>query len=258
MTRDFAVLVLSCDKYRDLWPPFLSQFRKYFPAVNWPIYFASNLIPCQEKGVIPLLSGQDHDWSTSCKKILGKIPERKLLVVLEDLFLSAPVDEGAFKKTVDFIIKKDANHVKYERIPMLDAPTDFPGFGKYFGGGPDRAQVSGFWDRECLKSLLLEGENPWAFELWGSCRAAYMDGFYGLTSALCVYRNMVEKGRWIPESIEWAKAAGIELNLESRPGVGRPYLLRRLQTVYFDLMLRIPWQLRVGLMNKLRKALVSY
>ncbi|HJX10704.1 MAG TPA: hypothetical protein VJ733_09410, partial [Candidatus Binatia bacterium] len=140
-----------------------------------------------------------------------------------------------------------------------DEPTEFPGIGSYARGAPYRATVCGFWDRDCLMSLLLEGESPWNFEILGSYRTAYMDGFYGLTSPLFERRNMIEKGRWIPESVEWAQAEGVELKLDGRPMLaGTRGIISRLQAIYFHAMIRVPWRIRTGLMNKLRRALISY
>ena len=64
---NFAVLVLSCDKYSDLWSPFIRQFKKFFPFEGYKIYLGSNLVACTEVGIIPILSGEDVDWSTSFK-----------------------------------------------------------------------------------------------------------------------------------------------------------------------------------------------
>ncbi len=259
MSGDFAVLVLSCDKYSDMWGPFLHQFRKYFPSGNWPVYIGSNTIRCAEPGVTPVLSGPDSDWSTSCKKILEQIPERKLFVVLEDVFLEHRMDPQAFETTLRFVVERDANHVKYFKIPQPDTVTEVSGIGEHSPGAPYRATVCGFWDRQCLISLLIEGESPWLFEILGSYRTAYRRGFYGLTFPLYYYRNMIEKGKWIPESVAWAKAEGLDLQLGRRPIFSSTNrLVKRLQVVYFDAMQLVPWRLRVGLMNVMRKALVSY
>lgn len=259
MPNDFAVLALSCDKHSDVWGPFLRQFRRHFPAGPWPVYVGSNTIPCQENGVISLLSGPDSDWSSSYKRILAQIPERKLFVVLADCFLERPVDPGVFECALRFVVERDVNHLKYWPVPKPDLKTDIPGIGEFSPGAPYRATVCGFWDRRCLASLLIEGENPWLFEILGSYRTTYMDGFYGVKSSLYDYRNLIEKGRWIPESVAWAKAEGLDLKLDRRPMLqGADRLLKRLQMIYFDMMLLVPWRLRVGLMNVLRKALISY
>lgn len=259
MANNFAILILSCDKYADLWTPFLRQFRKYFPVDEYPVYLGSNLISCEEEGVATVLSGPDADWSTSYKRILKQIPEKKLFVILEDLFLMSPVDNVLFYSALDLLFEQDALHIKYWAAPMPDAPTEYPNIGLHGRGAPYRASVCGFWDREYLLALLIEGESPWNFEILGSYRTSYSDGFYGLKRPLCTFCNMVEKGYWIPQSVSFAHEEGIELELDRRPLLkGGNQFVSRLQIFYFDLMLHVPWRWRVALLNKLRRILISY
>lgn len=257
--QQLAILILSCDKYADIWPTFLQQFKRYFPAEGYTIYLGSNRIPCDAEGVIPILSGEDPDWSTSLKKILAQIKEPKLFVILEDLLLASPIDMEGFQSALTYMLEKNARHVKYWAIPMALDPTENPKIGIYPKGAPYRATVCGFWDREYLVNLLIEGENPWNFEILGSYRTSYSDGFYGLTRPLCDYRNMIEKGCWIPQSVDWANEEKIALDLDKRPLLkGGSKLISRVKMFYFDLILKMPWSWRVSLMNKLRRALISY
>lgn len=259
MAEDFAVLVLSCDKYADLWPSFFQRFRQSFPSGRWPVYVGSNTKICDEPGVVTILSGDDPDWSTSCKRILSQIPERKLFVILEDLFAASPADEKLLSTAIEFLFAADAKHIRYWLGIELDGPTSHADIGFFDRGAPYRATVCGFWDREYLMNLLLEGENPWNFEILGSYRTSYVDGFYGLRRPLFEPRNLVEKGCWIPESVAWAREHGVELDLDKRPMlVGGRHLISRLQMAYFRTMMRVPWRKRVSAMNMLRKLLISY
>jgi hypothetical protein len=259
MTADFAILILSCDKYADLWTPFLNQFRKYFPIGGTPVYLGSNLIACKEEGVIPVLSGYDHDWSTSYRNILLQLREKKLFVILEDLLLTAPVDVDLLHAAQDILQRENAIHVKYWGVPAPDALTKDANVGLYERGAPYRASVCGFWDREYLLNLLIAGENPWNFEILGSYRTSYSDGFYGLTKPLCTCCNMVEKGNWIPASAAWAKKEGIAIDLDIRPILdGRRHLLSQFKMLIFKVMMKVPWQKRVKWMNTLRRVFISY
>lgn len=259
MSQSFAILVLSCDKYSDVWPTFFKCFRENFPASDWPVYLGSNTKECHEPGVITILSGGDPDWSTSYKRILEQIPQRKLFVILEDLLLSSKVDENTLGTLVDFLFEKEANHIRYWANPPPDLPTDNPLIGECAKGAPYRSTVCGFWDRKYLLGLLIEGENPWNFEIMGSYRTSYSNGFYATTSPLCGYQNMIEKGKWIPASVAWAKRNGVSLSIETRPMLkGGNQLKSLLQMGIFNLILHISWKYRVRLMNQLRKLFISY
>ena len=80
-------------------------------------------------------------------------------MILEDLLIASRVDKTFFLKIVNFVFETDAIHVKYWPSP----PTDQLNIGLYAKGAPYRATVCGFWDREYLINLLLEGESPWDF-----------------------------------------------------------------------------------------------
>ncbi|BEI40381.1 hypothetical protein PHIN9_03120 [Polynucleobacter sp. HIN9] len=258
-TNTLAVLVLSCDKYADLWPPFFNQFKKYFPVDDFKIYVGSNSYPCNEPNVKPILSGVDIDWSTSLKKILAQINEPKIFIILEDIFLSSPVDRSLLQIASVLLNDNKVLHVKYFANPIPDKPCVMSGVGMYLRGAPYRATVCGFWDREYLMELLIEGESPWDFEIFGSYRTSYSDGFYGFMKPICSYVNMVEKGCWIPKSLAWADSEGLDLDLTKRPMLNAINgLLSKLKMVYFDSVIKIPWAWRISLMGKLRRLLITY
>jgi hypothetical protein len=117
----------------------------------------------------------------------------------------------------------------------------------------------GFWDKEYLKRLLLPGESPWNFEILGSYRTSYDDGFFMMRESLCSFTNMVEKGRWYPGSVRWAASEGLDIGLASRPVItGATSVKSLFQIFWYKVMQRVPWRLRLRAMNLLRKLLISY
>ena len=259
MANSFSVLVLSCDKYADLWKPFFECFEKRFPKGDWNIYIGTNTIKCGFPGVKTIFSGVDQDWSTSYKRILEQIPEQKLFVILEDLFLASDIDKNEFLSISDFMFQSDAMHIRYWANPYPDKETKNSLIGECIKGAPYRSTVCGFWDRQYLIDLLIDGESPWNFEIMGSYRTSYSEGFYATKKPICRYKNIVEKGQWIPDSVEWALSNHLPITIESRPLLkGGNQFKSRIQMCIFDLILRIPWQFRLKLMNTLRKILISY
>lgn len=255
----FAVLVLSCDKYSHVWPGFFQSWKKYFPSCQYPVYLGSNSVSYHGAGVKTLLTGDDPDWSTSLLRILNQIPERRIFIILEDLLLASPMDASAFQGAVQFMEKNQAKHIKYY-IPL--APDqDVPGepFGIYERGRPYRISVVGFWDKDYLKSLLIPGESPWNFEILGSYRTSYTDGFFMMKTKLCDFANMIEKGRWYPAALRWAEKEGLDVGRDKREMLGGASGLKSLlQIVVYRMVGALPWRLRVRWMNFLRRLLISY
>lgn len=256
---DFAILILSCDKYKDLWPVTLKQFHNHFKQCPYKIYFGSNAHRCDDPSVIPLLSGEDKDWSSSYLAILKQIPEKKLFVLLEDLIVVSTIDPSRFSACVEFLVQQNANHIKYWPIPDPHRTLSNSEFQVLERGKPYRTSVCGFWDREYIQQLLIPGENPWNFEVLGSYRTSYSDGFYQLATPLFEFLNLIEKGFWIPASLEKARQLGIEIDTNPRGTLkGGRSLKSAMQIIYFNLVLYIPWRYRVSIMAKLRKLLISY
>ena len=71
--KDIAVLVMSCDKYADLWKPYFDSFFHHWGQSSWPIYLAANELKFEDSRVISLLSGQDKDWTSSIRAVLQQV-----------------------------------------------------------------------------------------------------------------------------------------------------------------------------------------
>lgn len=260
MISKFALLVLSCDKYSDLWEPFFHLFWKNWPNCPYPVYVGSNTIVYKkDQRVKTILSGKDTDWSTSFKKILAQIPEKYIFVWMEDAFITSKIATTKFEETFNFMKMSRAVHI-YHRTNLRPAKWINKGkYGVYEKGMPYRVSAVGFWQKDYLISLLLNGENSWGFEVFGSYRASFDEGFYCLDKQLFEFIHLVEKGRWLPSGIEYFKQNKVTMDISARPKiVAERRILSILQAVYFNRILSIDWKYRVKIMNLLRRLLVSY
>lgn len=257
-----AILIVSCDKYADLWDSFFTCFWKNWPDCPYVVYLQSNTKKYTGKyrnRVRNVLTGKDENWSTSLKRTLMQIPEAYIFMWNEDLFFSAPVDSVLFSRYVGFLTTYHAKHIHYRNLPGADrAYTPQRMLGVYHKGAPYRSIVMGFWDRQYLHDLLLDGESPWSFEIMGSYRTSYDDGFFSAMVPVVNFVHMVEKGKWIARGVSYCKTHAIPIALSARPQTTTNTLKSQIQILYFRLLLGVRWKFRVKLMNILRKALVSY
>lgn len=215
---NFAIVILSCDKYSDLWPGFFHQLKK---TLDTPIkkYLVTNHLGYEDSytdNLQIIRNGDDQDWSSNILAALNKISEQKIFIILEDIFISSKVKMQDFERLVQFSVEDDVQHIKYMGYPNAQISFD-EYLSKYEAGMPYLVSVCGIWDRGYLKSLILEGENPWEFEVNASYRAKYSaKRFYGCNKPLFEYKNMVEKGGWIPASIDWALRSKVPINASGR------------------------------------------
>lgn len=254
-----TILVLSCDKYSDLWEPFFGQFWKYWPDCSYPVVLGSNTVDCKNRKVKTILSGPDRDWSTSLRAILNQIHTPYVFIWLDDMFPIHDVATSNFVEAQNFMVRYKARHMHIEPIPKPDSVVDGGRYGAYAPGAPYRATVFGFWEVRYLFDLLLPGENPWNFEIMGSYRSRYADGFYCSMKPLFKRLHVVEKGRIFQEAYEYCVTHSIPLDTEKREVLSHTTKMQsQIQIVIFNTVIRIPWKLRLSIMNILRKLLISY
>jgi len=253
-----SILVLSCDKYADLWSQFFECFFKFWPDCEYPVYLGANLTALEDKKVKIILSGEDKDWSSSLRKIINQIDSDYIFITLEDLFLIKKVDSEMFRKYFNILIKNKFNHCHVNPSQKIDSMIE-EGVGILGKGRPYRVNVLGLWRKDYLLKMLIDGENPWNFEIMGSYRSSYDDGFYSLQNNIFETINMVEKGKWCPDKLKILRKNGIKIDSSKRKVISGTYLLRsKLQIIIVKLINSIPWKKRVKLMNVLRKILFSY
>ncbi len=257
--NDCTILVLSCDKYSDLWVPFFGQFWKYWPDCPYPVVLGSNTIGYKDPRVKTILSGPDRDWSSSLRAILEKISTPYIFLWLDDIFPIERIRTKDFSDALAFMIRNKGKHMHMGPSPSPDDILPDGKYGIYEKGAPYRATALGFWDISYLHDFLLPGENPWNFEIMGSYRTSYAEGFYCSMKPLFELLHVVEKGKIFQDAYEYCLAHSIALNTKKREVLSQESKLKsRIQIVIFNTVIKIPWRIRVAIMDVLRKLLISY
>lgn len=255
-----AILVISCDKYSDLWKPFFYLFWKNWPDCPYKVYLGSNTIKySKDKRVKTILSGPDVDWSTSFKSILGKIAEKNLLVWPEDAFIISRVNMQRVQKAFDFFMRNKAKNIHCRPPPVADNVKTKDFISSFEKGAPYRVNLEGFWDKSYLEKILIPGETSWNFEIMGSYRTSYEDGFYCIHKPLFDFLHLVEKGKFIRDNVIYCQKQGAYFDLKKRQMLSLSHdFISYLIRTYVDFMFRLDWRIRLKIMNLLRKLLVSY
>lgn len=218
-----AVVISSCDQFRDAWAPFFHFFFKQWPDCPYPVYLLTNYGMYKDDRVITVAVGPDRAWADNLVTAFGRIKEDTILYLQEDYFLTRPV------RTAELV--EDCAFMKARNLPYLGlypsaAPeeTPFEGHARYNllpARGPMRASLqAALWNREALLALMRRGEDGWDMEREGtersrslvflrvkSCAASPMDYF-------C---TAIKRGLWEPEAVQMCRDAGVVLDLNFRP-----------------------------------------
>ena len=230
---NLAILVLSCNKYSDLWDPFFYFFFKYWTDCPYKVYLSSNSISYNNSKVSTISSGESTNWSREATIVLNQIKEDYVLIILEDYFIYKNVDQVLVEKCFKYL--KDNNGLFF-RLAIFPknystwwnySPTTDKQIGKIQKNElyPINLQV-GIWSKKGLLEIIKEGESPWKFEIEGSKRIknTEMECFclidnlnlkyvHGPITYLC---SAVSQGKWMKDAVFLAKKEGIHLDTSKR------------------------------------------
>jgi hypothetical protein len=181
---DTHLYVLTSDKYLDALGPFAHLLNKYWlpnptvivggftpPTFDLPKNFTFHSIGRAEDYPV-------NKWSNALVKLLLELPHDVFGLMLEDYWLTRPVDTGAVAILADYMRQ-------FEYVARLDLTGDrlHSGFAKPYGNvahikliasDPDSqyhcSLMCALWRRAHMLKFLVEGETPWEVELNGTSR----------------------------------------------------------------------------------------
>ncbi len=208
-SRNIGLLVVSCDKYSDLWEPFFACMQKNWPDCPYEIYLLANYKNTDVKGVRTILIGEDLSWSDNVLTGLSKINEDYIIMFIDDLLIKEKVDTPAVKNLLSWMVKKDANYLRLSPTPKPDKTyNDLVGIVS--PGTIYRAStVLSVWKKNTLCQLLVRGESAWDFEVFGTVRSDNYNQFYSTHFSLIEVLNSVIKGKWQKSAIEFMQRSKI-------------------------------------------------
>lgn len=227
------VIVVASEKMYKCLSPFMYLWRKYvnFDHVTCDIdlvicgfapvdYYAADLTD-----FISLGSQADWPvsrWSEKLMKILDDIAEDQFILMLEDYWLTRPVDMKAVKMLFDYaaqfenVLKIDLGFDRlyinggenflygantYDNVGYLDLIKSPP-------GTPYQMSLwGGIWNREQLRKVLVPGETPQDIEIAGTRRVTDDQLVLGTRQAPLLHGNIYQSrnnGTPVYEDANWA------------------------------------------------------
>lgn len=177
------ITTLTNDKA--LWAirPFMQQFNKYWND-NQQVEIVGfhqppfELLPNFSFKSIASNNWPASKWSNQLIEYLNSIPDKLVILMLEDYWLKSPVDDFAIKsmyeyaQTLDNLLRIDLTGDRSQHR-TASIYHEYNGFEIVRTKQPTPYQMSyqaAIWDRENLLKVLLPEENAWQSEIDGSKR----------------------------------------------------------------------------------------
>ena len=157
------VLVLSCDKNKDLFEPFKKCVDKYWKNHPEIIYATETVKNPYYKTIC-----KDIDfnlWTKRIRETLKEIDDDKILLMMDDCFIRQKVDEDRIKY-VEQNIKGNIAMFNFEKsFDDEDMPSQYDGFKIKNPRGIAIPSIQcGMWQKDKLMTVLNITCQPWEIE----------------------------------------------------------------------------------------------
>ena len=264
-----AIVISSCDLYKDCWLPIIHSFQKYWPDCPFPLYIISNHESLDEKGINFIKVGKHMGFGSNMKKALQVIEEDYVILFLEDFFLKESVDNKIVISHLEHCIKESIDYLKIDYHDIIYRDELRLGTSIYCANPLDikyslNAAIA-IWRREALQSLCVEGFSAWDFERKGinyinknklriCSETIFSTSFDNNTIKKISGPGAVSKGRWTLEGITFLKENGFSFLIPGRKVEGRftrfltsQYTPNSLYWLPLGLLLRIIQKLKINI-----------
>ena len=206
-----AFVILSCDKYSDLWDICVDRLRRHWPDIPMDIYMIANYKRCEHPGVTTLLVGDDKDWSSTVRAAITQLVQPYVFFWFEDALLDQDINNENIVRYFEWAMENKARYLRLRNMPRPNERVA-PNIGKLYPNMPYRNTCfSALWERDVFLEILNDGESAADFEMIGTGRSDVHDGFYGIYRPELHYIHGVVRGRWIGSSLRALHRAGDQL-----------------------------------------------
>jgi len=221
MNSATEIMVVTCWKFRQVWDPFFTLFRRYWPDCPYKVTMVTD-IGSHNGANYTIQMGEDRGWASNFLNALRQTDSKRVIVFQEDFLLTSLVDTETVKKLVKYSFDNDVGCL---RICPCPGPS-----GKWCDsflgtiGKNDAYRVSlqlAIWDKDVLMGLLREGESAWDLENLGgqrslSCTKPFLslwrqpDDTPG--GPVRYFITAVTRGVWEKGALELLKREGISMD----------------------------------------------
>lgn len=224
--NNVAIIVSSCDFFKDCWAPFILSIQTYWADCPYPIYILSNNDEIETpKGFSFIKVGEDKMFASNLHAALNQIEEEYVIYLQEDYWLNKKVDNKAIAEHLTYTVE---NNIDYLRLtfPYLDGEDVGYRYKKH--SLHQRYAIclqAAIWRRTTLIGLLREGDSGWDFEYKIQQHAIashiYINALgikkeFADTGINYVRGTAVRKGRWTIEGCQFLKDNGFSELLDKR------------------------------------------
>ena len=202
---DVTILILSCDKNKDLWEPMIKTISIYWKNKdNMPIKFISG----------------DETWTVRIREALSKVTTKYVIMMCDDHFIRDKVDMERIREYVA-LMNDNIACINFEDSFGGNKKTDIEGLELRPNKSPYMCSTQpALWNRKILIELLKGNMDIWQWEIQiiDSKYNFYINGGDPIIDV--GYHNSkwmgLKKGKWCREIVPFFRKHNININYNDR------------------------------------------
>ena len=206
-----TMLILSCDKFSDLWDGHVKLLEQ-----NWPDRDMDTIIVTDKArqvtydSVSVFAAGDELEWSERLLKVIEAIKTDYVFLTLDDYYLVKRVNTQSIDKMLNLMEVKNLDYIRLFKRPTKATRAEFSDFKGVYQIDPGSKYsvnlYSGIWKKEFLKSCIGEPMNAWQFEVHLPAEAVK----YGANCAVSLNKDfeildVVRKGKLLHQASYYFK-----------------------------------------------------
>ncbi len=170
MSKNMTMLILSCDKFSDLWDGHIKLLEENWPDRDMETFIVTDA-PSDKSypGIRIIDAGADVEWSDRLDFALKQVKTDYVFITLDDYFLIKKVDDQSISDLLVMMEKEKIDYVRLFPRPKRATLEELPGYKgiRRIDNSCDYSVnlYSGLWKKEFMESCVRIPLNAWKFEV---------------------------------------------------------------------------------------------
>ena len=168
--KNMAMLILSCDKFSDLWDGHIKLLEQNWPDRDMKTYIVTDSPSNKSYPNIEILAaGTEVEWSDRLAYALKYVKTDYVFITLDDYFLIKKVDDNCILALLEMMEKEKIDYVRLFPRPKRATKEELPQYK-----GIHKVDIScdysvnlysGLWKKAFIESTVKMPKNAWQFEV---------------------------------------------------------------------------------------------
>jgi hypothetical protein len=211
---------MSCDKYSDLWSPFVTCFERYWSDCPASVYLVTETLNCESDVFERVIRcGEGTEWTDRLDIALKQTTTDFCILLCDDYLLCDKVDNELIQSLINITAENNAGNLRMLPDPSPNgALIGGTNVGEIIKGTPYRiATQAGIWSKEYLLQFANMHTSIWGFERLGSVMSCeFEQKILATIQHSFPFVDAVHKGKWERNGISLCGRNNVSVDTKRR------------------------------------------